>query len=273
MRTHSQARETGRGFHQQLELLRSFTRHQVEVRYKGSFLGAVWTVLTPLIMLGLYVFVFGFVFGSHLGSDSASSRWEYALNLMAGLGVINFVSEIISTAPQLIVNNPNLVKKVVFPLPVIPLASVGAALVQYIISTLLLLVGLLCFGSGLSWHALLWPLVLLPLLMLTVGSAFLLAALGVMLRDLGQLMAFLSTVLLYASAVFYPVAKVRPTAFWEVLKFNPLLHIVELAREVLIWRQIPDLRSLAFVYSCGFLALATGWIVFRKSEPQFADIL
>jgi lipopolysaccharide transport system permease protein len=178
-------------------------------------------------------------------------------------------------SPSIVVTNPNLVKKVVFPLEVLPLAQLGAAWFHFFISLGLMLAGALLFGRGLSIAALVWlPVVMLPLVLLSVGIAWLCASLGVFFRDLTQVMPFLSQIVLYASAVFYPVAKAQahPTV-WAFLRWNPLLHTINLARNVLLWDQPVNINHLGYTYAIGIgMCLLGGW-AFRKLQPAFADVI
>ena len=253
-------------------LLWQFVRRGIETRYKGSHLGPLWLVLSPLLSVGLYLFIFGHIFEGHFGMPG-ETRTDYALALFTGLNLIQFISEIIATAPRAVLGSPNLVKKVVFPLAILPATTVGVALFNHLISMVLALIGIQLLGNGVSWHVLLWPLILLPVICLGLGLAFLLSSIGTYLRDIGHLTAFVTLVLLYTSAVFYPLSKVRPTPFWDFLKFNPLLHAVDLARNALVWHAPLNWTALIYVYVAGFAALGLGCFVFGKLRRGFADVL
>lgn len=250
-----------------------FTRRNIESRQKGSHLEFVWPVLNPLIMLALYVLVFGYIFNGQFPARPQETRIEYALTLFTGLNILQFVNEVVGEAPRLILNTPNLVKRVVFPLELLPGAQVGGALFRHLVSMGLVFLGVLLFSDGLSWQMLWWPVVMAPLVLLTLGIAWLLSALGVFLRDLAQLTNFCATVLLYASAVFYPVSKVQHSLFWIVLKFNPFLHAVEQTRHVLLWREPPALQPMLYLYASGLILCFGGRWVFRQLQPHFADVL
>ena len=255
-----------------LSLWWQFTLRQVELRHKGSHLGLVWAVLAPLLQLALYVFVFGMIFGGRFGATPGETTTDYALGIFVGLSAFHFLAEVIASAPLTITSQPNFVKRVVFPLEVLPAASVGSAAVHYLIATVLAAAGIALFGPGLSWQALWWPLIALPLGALALGLGWLLAALGVFLRDLVPVTAFAVTALMFASAVFYPPEKIPP-AGWAILRFNPLLHAVELSRDALLWSRPVSWPALGYLYVSAALCCAAGWHVFRRLKPVFADVI
>ena len=253
------------------DLCWQMTRRQVELRHKGSHLGLAWSFLNPLLMLALYVLVFGYIFGGSFGRPG-ETRIDYGLGIFLGLTLFHFTSEVLLTAPGVIVGNPNFVKKVVFPLEVLPAASVGAAAIHLVIGLGLVLAGATVFGAGVmpSW---LWlPVILLPLLLLGLGIAWLGAALGAFLRDISQFVQFVSLALMFASAVFYPVDRIPPGA-WEVMRFNPLLLAIELARDAVLWNDPMNWKHLGYLYGFGLAAGGTGFAVFRRLKPAFADVL
>ena len=256
-------------------LLWQFTVRTVEMRHRGSYLGMLWSVLNPLLMLGLYMFVFGFIFKNKFGVLPHETSFDFALAMFLGLILFQVIGETIGIAPTLIVSNPNLVKKVVFPLEVLPLAQIGASWFHFLVSLALLLAGVLAAGRSLTLTGMLWlPVVLLPHLLLTIGLCWLLAALGVFFRDVNQVVAFISNIILWASAVFYPVSRIRQApAIWAILKWNPFLQTVQLARDALLWHEPINLSSLVYTYVAGgAVCLAGGWF-FKKMQPAFADVI
>lgn len=253
------------------ELLWQFTVRNVELRHRGSYLGLVWSVLNPLLMLALYVLVFGYIFSGSFGRPG-ETRLEFGLGIFLGLTIFHFVSEVIATAPGVVVNNPNFVKKVVFPLEVLAAANVGGAFIHLLIGLALVLAGVVFVGPGLSLSALWLPVILFPLVLLCLGLTWLLAALGVFLRDIAQLMQALSQVLLFASAVFYPLSKI-PGPAWAILRYNPVLLGINLARDVVLWQQPMNTTHLVYLYGTGLAACFVGHAVFRRLKPAFADVL
>jgi lipopolysaccharide transport system permease protein len=257
---------------QHRELLWQFTQRNVELRHKGSHLGLIWSFANPLLMLGLYVFVFGFIFGGRFGVIPDETRIDYGLGIFLGLSLFHFLAEVLSISPTLIVSNPNFVKKVVFPLEILPAAAVGAAAVHLVISLVLLLLGILTFGHGLNLGVLWLPAVVLPLCFLALGTAWFFSALGVFFRDTTQIIQFLAAVLMFASAVFYSAAKI-PAPAWTILKFNPLLLAIEIARDGVLWLKAPNGTHLSYLWIASLLVCWLGHAAFKKMKPAFADVL
>jgi len=253
------------------ELLWQFTLRNVEVRHKGSHLGLIWSLLNPLLMLGLYVLVFGYIFGGRFGIRPEETRVDYALGIFLGLTLFHFLAEVLSISPSIIVGNPNFVKKVVFPLEILPAANVGGALFHMLISLALVFLSMLVFGNSFTLGALWLPVIVLPLILLALGVAWFVSALGVFFRDVSQVMQFLSTALMWASAVFFTAQK-YPAA-WIYLRFNPLLLAIDLTRDAVLWHRPINYHHLAYLYVAGLTACYVGHLAFRRMKPAFADVL
>ena len=255
----------------QRELLWQFTLRNVELRHKGSHLGLIWSFLNPLLMLALYVLVLGFIFGGRFGVLPNETRTDYGLGLFLGLVVFNFIAEVLGLSPILIVGNPNFVKKVVFPLEILPAATVGGALFHLLISLALVLISLLIFGHNPGWGTLWLPVIFLPVILLSLGMSWLLSALGVFFRDVGQVIPFVTTALMWASGVFYSAQK-YPEA-WTYLRFNPILLAIELARDAVLWQRPLNSTYLIYLYGTSVVVYYFGHMVFRRLKPAFADVL
>ncbi len=254
------------------QLIAQMTRREVVGRYKGSVMGLAWSFLNPVFMLAVYTFVFSVVFKARWGVGGDESKTQFAVVLFVGLIVHGLFAEVLNRAPGLILGNVNYVKKVVFPLEVLPAISMGAALFHGLISLGVLLAAFLLFNGYLHWTAILAPLVLLPLVVLTLGMAWVLASLGVFLRDVGQTIGLITTVMLFLSPVFYPISAL-PEAFRPWLLANPLTFIIEQARRVLIWGQLPDMFGLALYTIAAAIIAWLGFIWFQKTRKGFADVL
>ena len=253
------------------ELLWQFTLRNVELRHKGSHLGLIWSFLNPLLMLGLYVLVFGYIFGGRFGVLPGETRMDYALGIFLGLTLFHFFAEVLAIAPTLIVGNPNFVKKVVFPLEILPAASVGGAVFHLLISLGLALAALLISGHGIPLTILWLPVIILPLILLALGTSWFFSALGVFFRDIGQVMQFLSVALMWASGVFFTAQKF-PDA-WVYLRFNPLLLAIDLTRDAALWARPLNYHHLGYLYLTGMAAGFLGHLAFRRMKPAFADVL
>jgi lipopolysaccharide transport system permease protein len=250
-----------------------FTKRQVELRHKGSHLGLAWSFLSPLLMLGLYVLVFGFIFSGRFKADAVpESRIEYALIMFLGLAIHHFVAEVMTTAPTLIIANPNFVKKVVFPLEILPAANVGSAVIHFLITLGLVLVGALVTGVPLTSGVFWLPVLMLPLLLAAFGLALGLSAIGVFWRDMIQITQFLVLALMFASAIFYPVSQISAPV-WHFLRFNPLLLVINEARGTTFWGLPLNLTHLAYLYGVGIAAYFIGATFFQKLRRSFSDVL
>ena len=254
------------------DLLRQLILRNIRSRHKGSYLGSIWQVLNPLLMMMLYTFVFGFIFKGSYHSGPEETKLDYGLGIFLSITIYQFLAEILMVSPALMVSHPNYVKKVVFPLDVLPVAVVGTALYHFFLTIVIVVLGIVFLGPGLSVNALWMPVIFFPFFLTALGLAWIFSALGVFFRDINQLTTFLSLALLYASAVFYS-SKQIPDVIWQFLKFNPLIHVVELSRRVLLWQQSPDMLSLAYLYGFSILFVWIGYVAFNKMKSAFADVI
>jgi len=257
-------------------LIFAMTQREVVGRYRGSVMGLLWSLLTPLLMLVVYTFVFSVVMKARWsgagGGGLGESRAQFAILLFAGLIVHGLFAEVVNRAPGLVLGNVNFVKRVVFPLEVLPVVMAGAALFHMAVSMLVLLGGVLVATGSIPWAAVLFPLLLVPLLLLTLGVAWVLASLGVYMRDVGQVVGLLTTILLFLSPVFFPITAV-PEAFRPWMHLNPLTFAIEQSRALLIFGQPPSWGGLlAYTAASGVFAWA-GFAWFQKTRKGFADVL
>lgn len=252
-------------------LIRQFASREVHSRYRQSWLGALWVLLTPLLMLGVYTFVFRYVFGVRWGV-TVESNLSFAVRLYAGLAVFNFFAECVTRAPRLVLEQPHLVKKVVFPLEVLPWVNSVAALV-HLGTALAMLLGLAVWDTGrihLTTVAL--PLVWLPLVPLTVGLGWWLAAIGTFVRDVGQVITMIVSLLLFLSPIFFPV-QALPAAWQKWMFLNPLALIITETRHVLIDGLWPNWTGLALNFAACVVIALTGAAFFRAARTGFADVV
>jgi lipopolysaccharide transport system permease protein len=253
-------------------LILQMTKRDVLGRYKGSVLGVVWSLFNPLFLLVIYTFVFSVIFKARWGVGPVESKSEFAILLFVGMIVHSFFSETLNRAPGLILNNVSYVKKIVFPLEILPAVAICTAFFHALVSVFVLAVVFIVLKGYLQWTAIFLPLVLLPLVVLTLGIAWGLASLGVFLRDIAQPISLITTLLLFASPVFYPLTAlpefIRP---WVML--NPLTFVIEQARAVLISGHLPNWTGLT-IYSLASVAIAwIGYALFQKTRKGFANVL
>lgn len=248
-------------------------KHEVTGRYKGSVLGLLWSFLNPIFMLTVYTFFFAVVFKARWGGTSGpESKAQFALILFVGMIVHSLFSEILNRAPTLILANTNFVKKVVFPLEILSVISIGSALFHALTSLCVLLVFYLVFNGLPHWQVVFLPLIWGPMLILALGLGWLLAALGVYMRDLAQTMGLVTTVLLFLSPVFYAV-KALPENLQPFIFANPLTFIIEQSRAVIINGQLPDFAGLALYTLIALVVASLGYAWFQSTRKGFADVL
>jgi lipopolysaccharide transport system permease protein len=247
-------------------------QREVVGRYKGSVMGLGWSFFNPILMLAVYTFVFSVVFKARWGVDTGESKTQFAVVLFVGMIVHGLFSEVLNRAPSLILSNVNYVKKVVFPLEILPVIAMGAALFHSLISVCVLLAAFAIFNGFLQWTVVFIPFVLLPFIILTLGLAWMLASLGVFVRDIGQTIGIIMVIMMFLAPVFYPITAL-PEEFRPWLLANPLTFIIEQAREVAIWGHLPDFKGLAMytLQSCIWAWLGFAW--FQKTRKGFADVL
>ena len=263
--------EMGKSIWRNRELIRSLTQREVIGRYRGSMLGLFWSFFNPVLMLAVYTFVFSVVFKARWNADS-DSRTEFALVLFAGLMVFNLFSECINRAPSLILSNANYVKKVVFPLEILPLVSFGSALFHALISLGVWLLFYAIFFGVPPNTALLLPVVAIPLIAFILGISWFLASLGVYLRDVSQIIGILTTILMFLSPIFYPVSSL-PEEYRGLFQLNPLTPTIGMARDVLIWGKLPNWTPYSVSLALDLMIACLGFAWFQKTRKGFADVL
>lgn len=251
-------------------LLIELVRREFAGRYQGSFGGVLWSFIQPLFLLSVYTLVFGVILQTRWGGSNGTA--EYALFLFSGLIIFNAFSECMLKAPTTITGNPNFVKKVVFPLESLPLVTALAALLHACIGMLVWMLGyLLLFGLP-PLTSLLFPLVFIGLLPLLLGVGWLLSAIGVLLRDVGQLTGMLNHMLLFLTPIFYSIDAVPPV-LRTLLMLNPLTFLVEQFRLLLIMGQLPAPGGV-LVFMLATTAFAAAALhLFRRLRPGFADLV
>ena len=252
-------------------LIRQFAGREVHSRYRQSWLGSLWALLTPLLTLAVYTFVFRYVFEVRWGV-TVESNLSFAVRLYAGLAVFNFFAECVSRAPRLVLDQPHLVKKVVFPLEVLPWVNAMAGLIHLTIA-LAMLLGLALWETGrIHLTVVALPLVWLPLVPLTVGLGWWLAAIGAFVRDIGQVVTMVTSLLLFLSPIFFPV-EALPKAWQGWAFLNPLALVITETRRVLIDGMWPNWPALALNLAACIVVAVAGAAFFRSARPGFADVV
>lgn len=253
-------------------LIRQLTRRDVVGRYQGSVLGVAWSLVAPLTMLGIYTFVFSVIFRARWGGLGEETTAGYALVLFAGLIVHGFFAECVNRAPGLVLGNANLVKKVVFPLEILPWTSMGAALFHAAASVVVLVVTTLVVRHSVPWTIVWLPVIVVPLVFTSAGVASALAALGVFVRDIGQMTGMAVNVLLFLSPVFYPATALPERLRWW-FSLNPLTPVIEDVRNAVLFGQGPDWTRWMLATAFGLLVTQTGFWFFQRTRKGFADVI
>lgn len=249
------------------------TKREVESKYRGAGLGMFWTILTPLMMLGVYTFVFGTVFVSKwaVGGEPSSS-FQFAVILFSGLIMFQVFADVVSRAPLLILQNSVLVKRVVFPLGLLVPVVLGAALFHAFISFLILLPFIWLLMGKVSLTVFYAPLIMAALSMMVLGIGWFLASLGTFVRDISQMIGAVTTALLFLSPIFFPLSAL-PEWIRPVIAFNPLSIPVEEMRNAVVFGQEPDFSRLGIYTAAACLVAAGGFAWFRSTRKAFADVL
>lgn len=252
-------------------LIGDLVKREVVGRYRGSAFGLFWSFFNPIFMLLVYTFVFSVVFKARWPGGT-ESKTEFALVLFAGLMIFNFFAECINRSPALILSNVNYVKKVVFPLEILPCVALGSAFFHLLISLAVWIVFYLIFYGVPHATILLFPIVVLPLIILVLGVSWFLSALGVFLRDVSQFIGIVTTVLMFMSPIFYSATSL-PERYRDFLHLSPLTVVVEQARNVLFWGVGIEWRVWFLYTTAACLIAILGYAWFQRTRKGFADVL
>tara|TARA_R110001583_G_scaffold152016_1_gene303813 strand:+ start:13861 stop:14691 length:831 start_codon:yes stop_codon:yes gene_type:complete len=254
------------------ELIKQMTYREIIGRYKGSMIGLAWSFFNPLLMLIVYTFVFSVVFKAKWDSDLNGGQGEFAVILFAGMIIFNIFAECFTRSPTLMISNASYVKKIVFPLEILPWVVLGNTIFHAMISLVVLLVAEYFVLGYIPLTIFLLPIVVAPFLLSLAGLSWFLAASGVYIRDLGQLVGILTTVLMFTSPLFFPLSAL-PESMQPWLMLNPLAYFIEEARAVIIFGIYPSLSNLLIAYTASLLVAYLGFSWFQKTRKGFADVL
>lgn len=252
-------------------LIWQLAKREVLGRYRGSAMGLLWSFINPVLMLIIYTFVFSVVLNVRWGIET-SSRGEFAIVLFAGLIIHGLFAECVSRAPLLILSNVNYVKKVVFPLEILPWIAVVSALFHSVVSIFVLLLFYLILHLHINTTIIFLPIVLFPLILLTMGVSWFLASIGVYLRDVSQTTGIVTTAMLFLAPVFYPITAL-PEAYRSFIYLNPLTFVIEQIRNILLWGKQPDWAGLGIYFVVSIVIAWLGLFWFQRTRRGFADVL
>lgn len=252
-------------------LVHSLVVRDLRARYAGTALGFLWAFASPLLLLAVFTFVFSEVFQAKWNIP-VDDKFGFALVLFSGLMLYWCFADCLTRAAGLIGEHAVFVRKLVFPVDILAWVVVLGALIHLVISWALFMIAHLVLIGPIPVTALLLPIILLPFALFLLGMTWIVAAVGVYLRDLGQIIAVLVTLLLFASPIFYPI-EILPDWFRPWMALNPIAHVVESGRGLLLWGELP--AALNYAVACA-ICTASAWLgllVFRKLKRSFADVL
>ncbi len=252
------------------DLIAQLVKRDILTRYRGSFGGIVWLLLTPLLMLSLYTVVFGIFMKVQF--PGATSNMMFSLIIYVALIILNFFSECVSRSPTIIASNPNYVKKIVFPLEIFPWVIVGSALFHTLVNSLILALFCLIILGKVHLTILLFPFLLFPLMLMTLGLSWFLCSAGVYVRDIAQMMGFILQIIMYLSPVFYSISTLQPK-YQKILLMNPLTYIIEQARALVLFGHPPQWQGFVLYLMMSIGIAWLGYIWFQKTKDGFADVL
>lgn len=256
------------------DLAWQFSKRVILERTRGSVLGTLWQLLTPLLMMGLYTLVFGVLFKGSFHPDKSENSLVYGIGIYIGLSILNILNETLGQAGHAILGSPNLVKKVVFPLELLPLTSAAFPLVQSVVGLILAGISLTIIGYPADFHWFLIPVLVAPIIMMSVGIAWMVGSLSVYFKDLVHVIGLLTQVLFWSSGIFYAAHAVQAyPAAWMVLKWNPVLLVIEEVRNVMLWGADISIKRMVYAYCVGFVLWFFGFELFKRLKRGFADIM
>ena len=253
-----------------LDLILSLTKRELAARYKGSVLGIVWPILTPIVMIAIFTIIFAGIFKARF--SASESQWDYALYLFCGLLPWNAFQEALSLSANAVVNRANLVKRVVFPLETLPVSQTLAAMANQMFGTVALLLGIVLIRRELHLTTLYLPLLLIPQLLVTLGGAWLLASLGVFIRDIVQGISLVLMAWMYLTPIIYPETIV-PAAYRPFIEANPFTPLIRSYRRIMLDGAAPDWTGLAYFSAFALIVFVFGYWWFARTRKNFADVV
>ncbi len=251
-----------KNLYQYRELLKTNVQKEIRGKYKGSFLGVLWSFLNPLLMVLVYALVFPYIMRTNVDN--------YLIFLIVAVIPWNFFTTCITTGCNCVWINGGIIKKVYFPREILPVSVIAAGLINFLISCLIILIFLLFGGVGFSLQLLWLPLIAIIQSMFSLGLLFILSAINVYVRDVEYLVGFLLNLLFYATPILY-TAEMFPQKIRWVLYLNPMTHLIDAYRSIFYYQTTPNLFSLLYISLLSILILILGYMIFRKLEKGFAE--
>lgn len=249
--------------YQYRELLKTNVKKDIRGKYKGSFLGVLWSFINPLLMVAVYAIVFPYIM--RVKTDN------YLIFLICGVIPWNYFTTVISQGVNCINQNGNLIKKVYFPREILPISVVTSGLVNFLISCLIILIFVIFSGSGISWHILLLPFISIIQYIISLAALFLLSAINVYVKDIEYIILFIINMLFYATPILYTVDMFSTSPIAFIFTINPFAHLINAYRDIFYVHQLPNMASLSILFIIGVIALIICYKIFKKLERRFAE--
>lgn len=253
-----------KGLYEYRELLKTSIKKDIRGRYKNSILGVFWSFLNPLLQLAVYAIVFPLIMKSDIPN--------YTVFVCCGLIPWTFFSTAISRTSFVMVENGNIIKKVFFPREILPISIVTSELVNFFISTIIILAFVIAYGMGFTWYIVFYPVILIVQYILLIGISLLVSSLTVYFRDLQHFIGILLQLLFYATPIVYGM-DIIPVSFQWILKLNPMSYIIDGYRSIFYYQRMPDLVGLGIVFAISIVLCIVGYFIFNKLQKRFAEEL
>lgn len=253
-----------KGLYEYRELLKTSIKKDIRGKYKSSILGVIWSFLNPLLQLAVYAIVFPLIMKSNI--------LNYTVFVCCGLIPWTFFSTAISRTSFVMVENANIIKKVYFPREILPISIVTSEMVNFIISTIIILVFVMAYGIGFSWYIVFYPVILIIQYILLIGISLLVSSITVYFRDLQHFIGILLQLLFYATPIVYGL-DIIPESFRWILKINPMSYIIDGYRSIFYYQRMPDFAGLGIVFAISLILCIIGYLVFNKLQKRFAEEL
>jgi len=246
------------------ELLKTNVKKEIRGKYKKSFLGILWSFLNPLLMVVVYAIVFPLIL--------RVQEKNYVLFLVVALIPWTFFTTIIAQGAVTMIVNGNILKKVYFPREILPISVVTSGVVNFLISTIIILIFLFAYGMGITKYVVFYPLILLTQYLLLLGTTFILSSLTVYLRDIEHFVGVILQLLFYATPIVYS-SETLPEKYKTLLSFNPMTSIINSYRDIFYYQRMPEIRNLAILLGLSVLLCIIGYLIFNKLQKRFAEEL
>lgn len=244
------------------ELLKTNVKKDIRGKYKGSFLGILWSFINPLLQVLVYALVFPYIM--------KVETENYLIFLICGIIPWTWFITSISQGTTSITNNANLIKKVYFPREILPISVVTSGLVNFLISCLIILIFVIFGGLGITWHLVFLPFIIIVQYLFTLALIFVLSAVNVYVKDVEYIVAFIINMLFYATPILYTTEMFSGPILW-LFRLNPLAHLINAYRDVFYVHHIPNLINLSILLGVSILLVVICYIIFKKLEKRFAE--